>query len=80
MMNGNNHRRMKLKISSLIFIVLIQNADISAQKTVRFADFSKSIKTNKKIKEAPVIKLKRNCKKTYFNILWSKPNKTNDYF
>ncbi len=69
MMIGNNHKRMKLKISSLIFIVLIQNADISAQKTERFADFSKSTKINKKIKEAPRIKHKRNYNKRFFQIL-----------
>lgn len=70
MMNGNNHRRMKLKISSLIFIVLIQSADIFAQKTERFVDFSKSTKkTNKKIKEVPLMKHKRKYNKRFYQIL-----------
>ncbi len=77
-MIGNNHERMKLKISSLIFIVLIQNADISAQKTERFVDFSKSTKINKKIKEVPRIKHKRNYNKIFSQVLSSKSNKMNE--
>lgn len=79
MMNGNSHKRMKLKISSLIFIVLIQNADIFAQKTERFVDFSKSIKANKKNKEFPQIKHRRSSNKRLYKDLQLKSNRKNDY-